>query len=129
MPEKDCIESEDCIRCRLEMERQSELARVDMGRRIGDLEKDMCTLLKPEVGALASIHEKINKRPTWVVFWSLFGVLFFLITGAYAYINTISKEVIENRIMIRSEMVTKKDFREFQEELEKKIQKMVDQRG
>jgi len=95
-------------------------------RRITTLEEDVCNITKPETGALSRMHEKINggfsethsrinDRPTWIVFWSIVGLLFTLITGAYLYSKSIGDD--------QQRLLTKEDFREFKQEILSEIRR------
>lgn len=89
-------------------------------QRIRSVEDEVCAVTKPESGALALMHEKINKiaesRVKWIVFWSICGVLITMIFGSFLYTNNVSGDV---RIVSDAQrlLVTKDDFKEFKKEI------------
>lgn len=116
----DCIEEKDCEKCREDLISRHHQTSVDMGRRIGDLEKDFCTITKPEIGALAMMHEKINKRPTWMVFWSIIMAIFALLSILYTHTRESNKEIIG----LQMEVVRKADLMNFENRLDKRLEKL-----
>jgi len=82
-------------------------------RRFEGIEKEMCTITKPEQGALSMIHEKINTRPTWTVFWAIVSLVAIVLFGSYAYTKSVSDE--------QKGLVTKEDFREFKKDILEEI--------
>lgn len=104
--DKDCLEEDDCQKCKLEL-----------NRRIENVEGDVGAVIKQPDGALAMMHEKINvgfqKRPSWTVFWAVISLIFILICGSFAYTHNITKDV-----------VTKADLKDFKEDLNKKLDRI-----
>jgi hypothetical protein len=120
MPEGDEITEKECEKCKKSLESRME-----------DTEKILCNLVKPEDGVLSKMHEKINTRPTWVVFWSITSILFMLIFGAYSY-NYLASEKNADRIdNMKTNLATKQDVQTLKDDISDRlddIKKMIDNR-
>ena len=90
----------------------------ECNRRFKTSEKDIDDVTKPGSGALAMIHEKINKRLTWIVFWSIMLVTFVAIASSFSF----TKSVYDDQ----KNLVTKEYFKEFKEDILREIR---DSRG
>lgn len=94
-------------------------------RRIGDMERDICNVTKPETGALAlikneclrkinelgdTLHEKINRiadtRVKWLIFWSINVALAACIGFTFSYAKSISDDQKELKSSIEKKMET-----------------------
>ncbi len=110
---KDYIEDTECIKCKVELE-----------RRLMVIEKEICAIVKPEIGSFSRMNERINKdigaRPTWIVFWSIIGLMFALIVGSYGYTYNMSKDIHN----MSKEIVTKQDLQSFKEDIERKLDRI-----
>jgi hypothetical protein len=94
-------------------------------RRMTGHEKRLCAIDKPEKGALAEMHEKMNggfaNRPTWKVFLIIAGCLFTLAIGSYGYTKSVADD--------QKNLVTKSDFKEFKEDILREISRSLNKGG
>lgn len=115
-----------------ESEKLCEGRQKDCDRRFEAIEKDICVISRPELGALATmkkdindkvsgIHEKMNKgfsnRPRWTVFWSVIVIFFSVIIGSYGYTYKVTAAMSEKYDEKYDKLVTKEDFKEFKKEI------------
>ena len=70
-------------------------------KRFDDIEKRLCRIDKPEVGALSTmkntLHEKINQRPTWKAYSVMIAIFLFMLGGSYSY-TSLTAGAVERRI-------------------------------
>jgi len=72
-------------------------------------------------GKFDALHEKVNSRPTWLVFWSIVLVMNAAITGSFVYTKTTSDE--QRRFVEKSEIAElKADMKEIKADIRSMLQ-------
>jgi uncharacterized membrane protein (DUF106 family) len=67
------------------------------------------------------LHEKVNARPTWLVFWSIVLVMNAAITGAFVYTKSTSDD--QRRFVEKTEMAElKADMKEIKSDIRAMLQ-------
>lgn len=72
-------------------------------------------------GKFEALHEKVNSRPTWLVFWSIVLVMNAAITGSFVYTKSTSDE--QRRFVEKSEIAElKSDMKEIKADIRAMLQ-------